>query len=313
MPIPHAWLRPWAAAFLVAALSASGCAGDDELRVEPWRVQLRRADQALRQQQVGPARAQFAAALEMARSAGSEEGRLAALDGLATTTAIQGDLAGAESLYVQLLDLQRRRLDADSLAGMALVRTLGSLGEIRLGLGELASAQGAFAQILDLGRDGVVDLRPEEAALGYTLHGLGQVARARGDTAGADSLAGRAMGLRLYAEGFSHYTGDDLPQAEGVWRRALVEQERVLGPAHVDVARTAHALGRLYDVQRRLDDAVLHLRRAVGAYELSGADPSEHAAALTDLAADLEAAAPAAADSLRQRAAALRRRTRGTP
>jgi serine/threonine-protein kinase len=298
---------------LAAALCASGGAGDEELRVEPWRAQLRRGDQALRQQQVGPARAEFAAALETARAAGSEEGRLAALDGLATTTAIQGDLAGAESLYVQLLDLQRRRLDADSLAGMALVRTLGSLGEISLGLGELAAAQRSFEQILDLGRTGVVDLRPEEAALGYALHGLAEVARARGDTAGADSLAGRAMGLRLYAQGFDHYTGDDLQQAEGVWRRALAEQERVLGPAHIDVARTAHALGRLYAFQRRMDEAVLHHRRAVRAYELSGADPSEHAAALTDLAADLEAAEPAAADSLRLRAAALRRHPRGTP
>ena len=47
------------------------------------------------------------------------------------------------------------------------------------------------------------------------------------------------------------------------------------------------------------------------AYALSGADPFEHAAALSDLAADLEAAEPTAAYSLRQRAAALRRQTRG--
>ncbi len=54
-----------------------------------------------------------------------------ALDGLAATHSVGGKMVAADSLYRVLLDLQRRRLEVDSLSGMVVARTLGSLGQYR--------------------------------------------------------------------------------------------------------------------------------------------------------------------------------------
>ena len=137
------------------------------------------------------------------------------------------------------------------------------------------------------------------------MQGLGDVLATLGDSTRADSLRRRAPGLRLYAQGFSYYVGDKLKRAEQAYRGALQHQERVLGPNHEDVARSANALGRLYELQGLSDKAVRHYERAVLVYARAGSARSDHVGALDDLAAAL-APGSARRDSLELRAETLR-------
>jgi tetratricopeptide (TPR) repeat protein len=149
---------------------------------EPWMVAIQAAQQASQAKQTEEAESGFREALRLATEAGSEKGRMNALDGLAATHSVGGKMVAADSLYRVLLDLQRRRLEVDSLSGMVVARTLGSLGQINLNRGEFAQADSFFNGILELDRGGRVDLRPEEPALAYALQGRAEVLAARGQT-----------------------------------------------------------------------------------------------------------------------------------
>lgn len=289
---------------LALALALVAC-GPDAEPPQAWYAPLRDSQQAFREQSYSKAEAGFAEALALAEASGSQSGRLVALDGLAATHTVRGNLPVADSLYSELLGLQQRRFEADSLSGRVLVRTLGTLAEISLNRGLLARADSFLSRILELDASGAVDLRPEEAILAYTVQGLGDVLAARGHSARADSLRGRASGLKLYAQGFSYYVGDRFERAEQAFRGALKHQERVLGPDHGDVARSAHALGRLYELQGLSDKAVRHYERAVRVYARAGSARLDHAAALDDLAAALPAGS-GRIDSLKRRAGTLR-------
>lgn len=302
---PHLIRAIRAIALGVAGLSLLGC-GESATPAAPWQLQLRAAEQAFRAKDFAQAGGLYTDALDLARAAGSASGSVSALDGLAATHAVQGDLAAAESLYVELLDLQRRAVAADSLSGMYLVRSLGSLSEINLSRGDIDAAHSCLAQILALDADGTIDLHPEEGALAYTLHGLGEIMRAKGDSVRGATYVARAGGLQMYAQGFAQYVGDDLSRAEDSLRRALAHQTQALGPGHEDVARTAHLLGRLYEYRGRRVEAVAQYRHAVRAFAASATAPLDHAAALEDLATAISRTEPAAADSLRRQATTVR-------
>lgn len=283
------------------------CTAAPEATPEPWEAAARTAQQAYRSQELSNAEAGFREALRLAETTASEAGRRHSIEGLAATLAGAGRLDAADSLYSILLNLQRHRFEADSLSGMAVVRTLGSLGEINLRGGDVDRADSFFTSIMDLRHSGQVDLRAEEPALAYTIHGLGEVLAARGQTAAADSLRGRAMGLQLYAQGFSLYLGEDVVRAEETWRRALDQQERLLGAGHADLARTAYALGGLLELLGRRNDAIEQYRRAAHVYATTGDSPIDEARVLDDLARLLQMQQPAYSDSLRQRASLIRR------
>ncbi len=89
---------------------------------------------------LGTGRGRLREALQQAEEAESETGRRHSLEGLAATLTGAGRLDIADSLHCVLLDLQRHRLDIDSLAGLVVVRTLGSLGEINLSHGRVDRA-----------------------------------------------------------------------------------------------------------------------------------------------------------------------------
>jgi tetratricopeptide (TPR) repeat protein len=273
---------------------------------EPWEAAGQAAEQAYRTQQMDQAESGFREAMRLAEKAGSRVGRMRALEGLAASHASSGKLDVADSLFSVLLESQRQQLGADSLSGMVVIRTLGSLGEVNIGRGDIPRAEMFFVAILEMDKTGQVDLRPEEPALAYALQGLGQIHAARGEQSTADSLRGRAIGLRLYGQGFSLYIGDDLARAEEAWQQALDHQVRVLGE-HADVARTAYALGQLFEFQGRRDDAIAQYHRAVEIYTASGAFPTDEARVLDDLANLLQAQDPAQSERLRQRAAQVRR------
>ncbi|MBQ38304.1 MAG: hypothetical protein CME04_18120 [Gemmatimonadaceae bacterium] len=266
---------------------------------------MRAGQQAFREQRYPGAEASFTEALALARVDGAITGQLIALDGLAASHAVRGNLPPADSLYSRLLGLQRHRFEVDSLSGRMLVRTLGTLSEISLNRGLLDRADSLLNHILELDASGAIDLRPEEATLAFTMQGLGNVLAARGDVAGASVFHDRAAGLKLYAQGFSYYVGDKLERAEQAFRGAMQHQERVLGPDHDDLARSAHALGRLFDLQGRQREALSLYERAVRVYASAGSGRLGHAAALDDLAQALPDGS-SRIDSLRQRAITLR-------
>lgn len=303
----------WACA-LAGLVSCAESSPDDAATREqkPWETAAQSAEEHYRNQQFDQARAGFGQAMQLAQAAGDDHGRFAALEGLAASAAVGGDLATADSLYSILLTWQQGRVAIDSLSGITLVRTLGSLGEINLGLGRVSTAEACFERILQLDRDGTIDLRAEEPALAYVLHGLGQSRASQGNSAAADSLLGRALGLRMYGQGFSLYVGDDLEGAEDAWRKALAQQQQALG-IHEDGARTAHALGRLLALRGLSEEAAEQLRYAASTYAASGTAPTHTAAVLQDLARLVQQTDPATADSLRRQAQQLRQQVFAAP
>ena len=285
---------------LLAALTGCG-----QPEVESWHHPVRAGEKALHSKSYDKAAAHYRSALAEAAASGSAEGRMVALNGLAMSRAMGGHLAEAESLYVQVLTLQRRRMEADSLSGVTLARTLGSLAEISLRLGRVGRADTLLSEVLGLGEAGLVDLLPEDRMVSYTLNGLSKVLRFRGDTARADSLAERALALQLYALGFEHLIGEDLGKAEKLYLESRGRFEEMYGPDHGDVARVHHALGRLYEYQGRRSEAVTQYQRAVAAYEGAGAASPDLAWALEDLARTLDAGQADEAARLSRRAADL--------
>ncbi|MDA0333811.1 MAG: tetratricopeptide repeat protein [bacterium] len=290
----------------MASFVLASCADEPQDVPEPWEAAGRAAEESYRTQQMEQATAGFGEALRLAQQAGSKTGQMNALEGLAASHASSGKLDAADSLYSVLLQQQQRQFDADSLSGMVLIRTLGSLGQINLGRGDIPRAELFFSSILELDHTGRVDLRAEEPALAFALQGLAEVLAAKGQTSAADSLRSRAIGLLRYGQGFSFYVGGDLAHAEEAWQQALEQQMRSPG-TQPDVARTAHALGQLFALQGRRDDAIEQYRHAAEIYAASGSSPIHEARVLEDLASLLQTQEPASSDSLRQRAARVRR------
>ena len=143
------------------------------------------------------------------------------------------------------------------------------------------------------------------------IGGVGEIRRLVDDThgiPGADSLAGRAMGINLLSQGYDLFIAERLDEAEPQLRRALTLQERFVGPRHPDAALSAHLLGRIIELTGRADEAADLYRRAAEIYRQGGGKLAvEEASVLADLAGLLhERGQAAAADSAAERALHLR-------
>ena len=210
----------------------------------------------------------FAAALAEANSSGAEPlMRVRILQSLARVKAVQGRIEPADSLHREALALLEENPEDLGVSGEDLLQALGSLGNLALARGDLDTAEWRFRQILQRGAGGEISLQPHDLSLAVTVSGLAKVARARGELEAADSLSSRAMGLKLFSQGFAAYTHNDLQQAESIYRRALSVQERSLGRFHPDVAATNSALGMLLASQSRHPSAVPLFERAARIYE----------------------------------------------
>lgn len=292
-------------ALALVALTWIGCQSTPEPEIEAWMPSVREARQAVRQGDYQTAADAFSRSLTQAEASGSSQGRLAALDGLAATLAVRGQLGQADSLYGVLFSEQRQLVDIDSVSAQMLGSTLAQRGEVRLNRGDLAGADSCFVEILRLDSLGVIDLHPQESLLAFILSSRGHILDAAGQTAQANALRERAAALKLYAQGFSYYVGDDLQQAEQVLRGALQQQNRVLGEDHQDTARTTWLLAHLYEMAGQPAAALRHYELTDGIYTRSGASPARHADVLNDWA-DLLESQNQATDVLRQRAQRLR-------
>ena len=171
--------------------------------------------------------------------------RLAGLERLA------GDFDTAAARLRAVLD---RAASAFGEASMAVVSAANALGVVGKYASDFDAAEAAYRRAA-AALDGLDDPDPlVEAGL---LHNLGGLAHSRGDAAGGISLAERGAALR----------------AEG------------LGAGHPDVARDLNALGALYHLARRYEDAAGAYRRALAVFEDSyGPDHFEVAMTCANLA-----------------------------
>ena len=259
-------------AAVVVALSV-GCGttatestGDSE--ISALQEILLEASEAAEKGQHERATERYSAALSEATS--SEAGafaRVRILQALARLKAVQGQMEPADSLHLEALALLEGDSDDLDTTGEELLQALGSLGNLALARGDLDTAERRFRQILQRGAAGEISLQRHDLALAVTVSGLAKVARGRGELERADSLSSRGMGLKLYSQGFAAYTHNDLQQAGSMYRRALLVQEKSLGPFHPDLAATSSALGRLLAFQSRNASAIPFLERAARIYE----------------------------------------------
>ena len=257
---------------ILAAASIPGCdstasesTGDS--RTAALQEILEEARAAAEKGQYPQSEERFAAALAEANSSGAEPLMLVRiLQSLARVKAVQGRIQSADSLHHEALALLEEGPEDLGVSGEDLLQALGSLGNLALARGDLDTAEWRFRQILQRGSEGEISLQPHDLALAVTVSGLAKVARAREELEAADSLSSRAMGLKLFSQGFAAYTHNDLQQAETMYRRALSVQEKSLGRFHPDVAATTSALGLLLASQSRHPSAVPLFERAASIY-----------------------------------------------
>jgi tetratricopeptide (TPR) repeat protein len=155
--------------------------------------------------------------------------RLAGLERLA------GDYATAEARLRGVLD---RATSALGEASLPVLSAACALGVVCKACGDFDAAEAAYARaaaVLDELDD------PDPLLRAVLLHNQGGLAHARGDAAAGIPLAEEGAALR----------------------------ERVLGPLHPDVARDLNALGALYHLAGRLDDAARAYDRALAVFEES--------------------------------------------
>ena len=172
--------------------------------------------------------------------------RRAGLDRLA------GDFAAAAARLSRVLDVASA---AFGKASGAVVSAANALGVVHKYAGDFAAAQAAYARAV-AAADGM-GLAAGPLIRAGLLHNLGGLAHSRGDPQAGIPLAEEGLALRTDA----------------------------LGAAHPDVARDLNALGALYHLAGRYDDAGRAYRRALAVFEdCYGPDHFETAQACANLA-----------------------------
>ena len=294
---------------LALLLVAAACGAPDGAP-EPWEVHARRGDAAQRDGRLDEAAAAYTAALEQLTATDSPPLlRAEAREGLGRTRILEGDLDAAASEYTAVLATLVDTVGLEQVPGPQLAAVLGTLADLHQSLGHTDRARVFYERIGEMVEAGWIDLRSTDLALAYTLAGLARLRRAAGDSTGADSLAGRAVGINLLSHGYDQYIAGRLEEARTQLEQALQAQERFVGPAHPDAARTAQLLGRLADLEGEYERASLMYAQAAAAYRRGRPGSAlDEAQALDDLAAALLALGrDAAADSAATRAARLRK------
>ena len=164
---------------------------------------------------------------------------------------LAGDFGAAAARLGRVLDVAA---GAFGEASQAVVSAANALGVVYKYAGDFAAAQAAYARAM-AAADAVAAGPLIRAGL---LHNLGGLAHSRGDAAAGIPLAEEGLALRAGA----------------------------LGAAHPDVARDLNALGALYHLAGRYDDAGRAYRRALAVFEdCYGPGHFETAQACANLAA----------------------------
>lgn len=227
-----------------SCLVLAGCtpADPEDPALSAWVEQMEAARAAREAGDTAGAQAAYEAASQLAEADGRLRMNVRSLEGLAHMAAGRGDLAGAESLFEQMLALQMDSLRTTGVPADDLLQTLGTLGDIALQRGETERAAALFDQIVSLADEGWIDLSPYRPHLSFVLAGQARVKLAQGDTLAASRLGTRASGLRQYAQGFELFVSMRYDEAEKMLQGALEFQMQQLGADHDDVANTRRAL-----------------------------------------------------------------------
>ena len=136
-------------ALLAALLLAMGCArsedGSPNSASGSWEGHLRRATAHREEGRLDEAAAEFGVTLDLLReSDGAPLDRATALEGLARTRILQGDLGAAESLYVTVLTTLADTVGLAHVPGTRLVSVLGTLADLNQSLGRIGQAEAHY-------------------------------------------------------------------------------------------------------------------------------------------------------------------------
>jgi tetratricopeptide (TPR) repeat protein len=175
---------------------------------------------------------------------------------------LEGKFTDALPILEAARDAASGRHDAEAAA------VLNNLGSVYDQLGRLRDAQSMYERSLVLRREsGESD--SQDAA--RTLNNLGSVymklqlySKAEETLAHAARINGSRVWINL---GLLYQAEHRWDEAESMFRKALDERERELGPEHRDVAIALNNLGVLLQSRKRLDEAEPLLARAVRIWE----------------------------------------------
>lgn len=202
--------------------------------------------------QGGPA----TAAPVAAAGAGSAESQQ--LVAQAQSAATQGNYSQAEALHRRALAIHEKDLGPEHPTTLA---TLTNLGNVMMLQGKFKEAEQVFRRVL-VAREKV--LGPEHPDTAVSLN---NVANALFEQFKQDELnAPPSRRLRNLASGANQ---QQTPEAETLYRRALVIQEKQLGPNHPSVAATLNNLAVLLAGRGRYADAEEMHKRAIAIAEKS--------------------------------------------
>jgi tetratricopeptide (TPR) repeat protein len=188
---------------------------------------------------------------------------------------INGNAAGVEPLYRQLLAMQEQALGPDD------PRVAASLDNLALLLktkGDYAGAEPLYRRALAIREK---TLEPNHPDVANSLDNLAWLLKAKGDYAGAEPLYRRALAIREKTLGPDHpdvanslnnlavllKTKGDYAGAEPLYRRALAIREKTLGPDHPDVANSLNNLALLLKTKGDYAEAESLFRRALAIME----------------------------------------------
>jgi CHAT domain-containing protein/Tfp pilus assembly protein PilF len=218
----------------------------------------------------GPAAGPAAATTAGAPAAGSAEAqRLAAQ---AQSAATQGDFSQAEALHRRALAVHEKELGPEHPTTLA---TLTNLGNVMMLQGKFKEAEQVFRRVLTAREKVLGPDHPDTAV------SLNSVANSLFEQFKQDEL-NAPPSSRLKTAGRNTQQNSE---TENLYRRALVIQERQLGPNHPSVAATLNNLAVLLAGRGRFTDAEpLHQRALAIAEKSLGPNHLDTASMLTTLA-----------------------------
>ena len=186
-----------------------------------------------------------------------DERHLKTLGKMGYLASLQGYPDRAEAFYSRMLKIQQMHLDNSD---PQILETLDHLATIYTENQQYILAESLYTHIFSLQE---TELRMGDPQAATTLEKLAKLYRAQNRVAIADSLSKRAMGLKIYLQGYGQYIDKQYTQAESLYRKALAIQETRLGPTHPDLAMTTFHLALLYDNQGKHQQAATFYHRAL--------------------------------------------------
>lgn len=211
-------------------------------------------------------------ALSLRRGSGGNRQAVAeALRRVAQTKHLLGDLAAAETLYREALEIQREELGEEH---ADVGRTLNDLG-VTLGMrGDLAAAEDLYSRSLEIQRRELGAKHPDTID---TLSNLGSILWEKGDFEGGETVAREVLILQREVLGDEHpdvafgmsslatmlSNQGKYDEAEELFRAALDLRRRLLGDEHPEVGTTMNNFAGVLRAQGKFTEAEPLSRRVL--------------------------------------------------